>query len=120
MKIPFLKAHGAKNDFLLTWAADVPAGLSPAHLARAICDRHTGVGADGWLLVERSTGDADGAIRLINSDGSEAEISGNGTRCAAAFLIRHGFEGQDVRIRTGAGVKHLRLLERTVLDFTFE
>ena len=121
MKIPYLKAHGAKNDFLLTWAHEGPAAPL-ADLARAICDRHTGVGADGWLLVERAgkRQDADGAIRLINSDGSEAEISGNGTRCAAAFLMHHGLSGERVRIGTGAGVKHLRLLERAGRRFIFE
>src|SRR5437899_321291 len=122
MKIPYLKAHGAKNDFLLTWAHEAPAGPL-AGLARAICDRHTGIGADGWLLVERASvrEQADGAIRLINSDGSEAEISGNGTRCAAAFLIHHSVTKSDqIRIQTGAGVKHLRLLERSGLRFVFE
>ena len=91
MKIPFTKAHGAKNDFLLTWRQDAPEG-DRAAMARAICDRHTGVGADGWLLVEKyqETSEADGAIQLYNSDGSTAELSGNGTRCAAAFLVRSG------------------------------
>jgi diaminopimelate epimerase len=119
MKIPYLKAHGAKNDFLLTWKNDQPAG-SLADAARAICDRHTGVGADGWLLVDRAGDGFDGGIRLINSDGSAAEISGNGTRCAAAFLIHHGLQGNEVRIMTGAGIKHLRLLERDGLLFQFE
>ncbi len=112
LKIPFLKAHGAKNDFLLTPAADVPAGQPLAELARAICDRHTGIGADGWLHVSSGGEGADGEIRLFNADGSVAEISGNGTRCAAAFLVHQGLSGPDVRIRTGAGLKHLRLLER--------
>ena len=49
MTIPFTKAHGAGNDFVLTWAADSPPA-DLAETARAICDRHTGVGADGWLL----------------------------------------------------------------------
>jgi diaminopimelate epimerase len=119
MTIPFTKAHGAGNDFLLTWAGDAPAG-DLAQTARAICERRTGVGADGWLLVERGDGDCDGAIRLFNSDGSEAEMSGNGTRCAAAFLVRDGLASGDVRIRTGAGIKHLRLLERDGLAFTFQ
>ena len=120
LKIPFLKAHGAKNDFLLTALADVPAGQPVAELARELCDRHTGIGADGWLHVSPGGEDADGEIRLFNADGSVAEISGNGTRCAAAFLIHQGLSGPDVRIRTGAGLKHLRLLERTALHFTFE
>ena len=90
-------------------------------IARAICDRHTGVGADGWMLIEPATAaDHDAAIRLFNSDGSEAEISGNGTRCAAAFLIHHGHQGRDVRVRTGAGIKQLRLLEHAGLHFLFE
>jgi diaminopimelate epimerase len=120
MKIPFTKAHGAKNDFLLTWRQDAPDG-DHAAMARAICDRHTGVGADGWMLVAPPGDDeADGSIQLYNSDGSTAEISGNGTRCAAAFLIRHGHAAGLVRIRTGAGIKTLRLLKRSDLAFEFE
>src|SRR5271165_6637148 len=120
MKIPFTKAHGAKNDFLLTWRAGAPEG-DRAAIARAVCDRHTGVGADGWLLVAPpADSDADGTIQLYNSDGSTAEISGNGTRCAAAFLIRHGYAAGLVRVRTGAGIKTLRLLERRDLAFQFE
>lgn len=106
MKIPFTKAHGAKNDFLLTWRKDAPE-TGHAGLARAICDRHTGIGADGWMLVD-PPGALDGAIELYNSDGSSAEMSGNGTRCAAAFLIRHGHARDVVRIRTGAGIKTIR------------
>jgi len=120
MKIPFTKAHGAKNDFLLTWQSDAP-DADLAAIARAICDRHTGVGADGWMLVAPpSDADAEGAIQLYNSDGSVAEISGNGTRCAAAFLIRHGHAAGVVRIRTGAGIKTLRTLRRAGLTFEFE
>lgn len=73
------------------------------------------------MLIEAGTGgDADASIRLFNSDGSEPEISGNGTRCAAAFLIRHGHARDDVRVRTGAGTKSLRLLARDGLRFLFE
>jgi len=119
MTIPFLKAHGAKNDFLLTPAEAAPAKTSLADVARAICDRHTGIGADGWLLVAAGGGDAE--IRLFNADGSQAEISGNGTRCAAAYLIYRGLvSGESVRIRTGAGVKCLRMLEHSGLCFKFE
>ncbi len=120
MKIPFTKAHGAKNDFLLTWEHQAPEGDLPA-FARALCDRHTGIGADGWMLIGRPTdGEAEGSLRLYNSDGSAAEISGNGTRCAAAFLIRHGYAAGVVRVRTGAGIKTLRLLSRSALAFEFE
>jgi diaminopimelate epimerase len=124
MKIPFTKAHGAKNDFLLTWRADAPEG-DRAALARAICDRHTGIGADGWILVTplvEAAADAlaEGAIELYNSDGSTAELSGNGTRCAAAFLIRNGLAAELVRIATGAGVKTLRRLRHSGLAYEFE
>src|ERR1051326_2187069 len=84
--IPFVKAHGARNDFLLTWRDRLPAGSDASQMAIAICDRHTGAGGDGWILLSAADG-ADCAIELWNSDGSRSEISGNGTRCAAALLI---------------------------------
>ncbi len=122
MRIPFTKAHGAGNDFLLTWMNDSLRN-NRAATARAICERHTGVGADGWILIsqpppgERSY---DSAIELYNSDGSSAELSGNGTRCAAAFLVDVGLAADSVRIKTGAGVKELRLIEHSGLHFLFE
>ena len=121
MRIPFTKAHGAKNDFLLTWANEAPWQRLP-EAARAICDRHTGVGADGWMLVAPAGRDADydAAIRLFNPDGSEPEISGNGTRCAAAFLIDSGLVKSQVRISTGAGIKPVQLLGQEGLRFSFE
>jgi diaminopimelate epimerase len=119
MKIPYTKAHGAKNDFLLTWKEDVPPG-DWAEMARAICERHTGVGADGWIVVVPRKGEADAEILLYNSDGSVAEISGNGTRCAAAFLICHGHTADTIQIRTGAGLKTLRLTRRANLTFELE
>jgi diaminopimelate epimerase len=118
MNIPFVKAHGDQNDFLLTWWNDAPG--DPA-IAVGICNRYTGVGADGWMLVDPAPGDGfDATIKLFNSDGSEPELSGNGTRCAAAFLLEQGRTGNEIRIRTGAGVKHLRLLERAGSRFQFE
>jgi diaminopimelate epimerase len=117
MPIPFTKAHGAGNDFLLSWAEQVPA-IDLSSAARAICDRHTGIGADGWILIHN------GAIRLLNSDGTEAEISGNGTRCAAALMVdveqTAGRTVDQVTVRTGAGPKHLRLLGRDGRRFLFE
>jgi len=113
MPIPFTKAHGAGNDFLLSWAEQVPDVDLPA-AARAICSRHTGIGADGWMLIRNRS------IRLFNADGSEPEISGNGTRCAAALLIDSGRAGHDLMIDTGAGRKHLHLLERNGRRFLFE
>jgi diaminopimelate epimerase len=120
MRIPFTKAHGALNDFLLTWAAEAPAEELIERAAIAICHRYSGVGADGWLLVTPPAETQSAAIRLLNSDGSEPEISGNGTRCAAAFLTEAGLAGHEIPIRTGAGLKQLRLIERDGLRFFFE
>jgi diaminopimelate epimerase len=117
MTIPFVKAHGAGNDFLLTWLLQVADQVPETDLpstARTICDRHTGIGADGWILIR------DNAIRLFNADGSEPEISGNGTRCVAALLIDAGRATDEVTIQTGAGPKHLRLLRREGRRFWFE
>ncbi|MEO5924551.1 MAG: diaminopimelate epimerase [Bryobacteraceae bacterium] len=121
MKIPFVKAHGAHNDFLLTWCTQLPANAgNPVDLSQAICNRYTGVGADGWIILSDAP-DADAAIELWNSDGSRSEISGNGTRCAAALLVKEGrARNPEIRIATGAGPKTLRVLERQDNLFSFE
>lgn len=120
MKINFTKAHGALNDFLLTWTREAPAEDLIERAAIAICHRYSGAGADGWLLVTPPEQGRPAAIRLLNSDGSEPEISGNGTRCAAAFLTDAGLVGPEIPIQTGAGLKHLRLIHRDGLSFFFE
>lgn len=120
IKIPFVKAHGARNDFLLTWRGAVADAMDFPAAAKAICERHTGAGADGWIILSECEG-ADAAIELWNSDGSRSEISGNGTRCAAALLIEMGRAAAgEVRIATGAGVKLLKLIERSGAVFQLE
>lgn len=119
MIIPFTKAHGAKNDFVMTWASDLPR-CDLRQVAIAICDRHTGVGADGWYIVRPPDEEADASARLFNSDGSEPEMSGNGTRCVAALLIASGHAQGDVTIYTGAGLKHLKTISREENRFDFE
>jgi diaminopimelate epimerase len=116
MNIPFTKASACGNDFLIIDGAVAPNDL--AEFSRRICHRHNGVGADGveWLFPAK---DADMHARLINADGSEAEISGNGTRCVAAYLVSHGHAGK-VSIRTGAGVKYCELVAREEHSFEFE
>ena len=118
IKIPFSKLHGAENDFLLTWANDAPeTGLS--EIARKICARTTGIGGDGWMLVSREGEQL--KTRLFNSDGSEPEISGNGTRCAAAFGLWTGaLSGEVVFISTAAGLKTLKVLAWNKTCFRFE
>lgn len=118
MMIPFVKLHGAENDFLLTWAEYTPA-VEAAAIARRICARHTGIGADGWMIVKRQGGTLE--TTLYNSDGSSAEISGNGTRCAAAFGVMKGaLAGPEVEIVTAAGSKRLRLVSQQGRAFVFE
>ncbi len=116
--IPFFKASACGNDFLLVEADTVPAGSNLADLTRRMCDRHEGIGADGveWLSADLET---DVRIRLINADGSPAEISGNGTRCVATHLAsRLGKER--ITIRTDAGVKACTLKARAGNRYDFE
>jgi len=118
IEIPFTKLHGAENDFILTWASEAPRENLP-EIARDICARNTVLAADGWMLV--SAENAALRTRLFNSDGSEAELSGNGTRCAAAFgLLNNVFPGPDVLVITAAGPKKLHLLSREETLFHFE
>jgi diaminopimelate epimerase len=114
--IPFVKASACGNDFLIIEGMHAPADL--AAFSRQLCDRHNGVGADGveWLFPAQ---DADIRARLINADGSDAEISGNGTRCVAAYLCSESAREQ-LRIRTGAGVKTCSLTAASGPAFEFE
>jgi len=89
MKFSKLQATG--NDFILVDARTIEGEW--AKLARAICDRHFGVGADGLILMQDST-IADLKMRIFNSDGSEAEVSGNGLRCFAKYVIERGLIGK--------------------------
>lgn len=103
-----VKAHAYGNDFLLARADDA-AGELPS-LARAMCHRHTGVGADGLVLY--TIRDRGATMRLLNADGSWSELSGNGLRCLAALVARiQGLHvGATVTIDSDAGVKTLDLL----------
>ena len=117
-ELPFTKLHGDENDFILSWADQSPQSNWP-EISRRICARTTGIGADGWMLVWRETGGL--RTRLFNSDGSEAEISGNGTRCAAAFALQNGAAAAPtVIITTAAGPKSLRLISQDEHRFLFE
>ena len=116
--LSFTKLHGDENDFIISWADQAPETGWP-EIARRICARTTGIGADGWMLVWRQPGGL--RTRLFNSDGSEAEISGNGTRCAAAFALECGAAvAPRVTITTAAGEKALRLISRDGHRFLFE
>jgi diaminopimelate epimerase len=103
--IPFTKAHACGNDFLIV-TEDAAVGCDWASLTRRLCARNTGVGADGVEFF-RWTGPASGRIRLHNADGSIAEISGNGTRCVAAWMAEAlGCKaGDELQIATDAGIR---------------
>jgi diaminopimelate epimerase len=118
--IPLVKAHAYGNDFLLTPGAALASVGDMASLAQRACDRHHGIGADGFMLVDDT---ADGAAtRLFNADGSRAEVSGNGVRCAAAWVAarRDLSPGDTVIIGTAAGAKRLELLDVSDIRRTFK
>ena len=103
--IPFTKAHACGNDFLIVDEADA-AGYDLADLTQRLCERNLGIGADG-VEFYTSTGDFSGRITLYNADGSVAEISGNGTRCVAAWMAEdlNLQAGDEVSLETDAGVR---------------
>jgi diaminopimelate epimerase len=103
--VRFLKAHACGNDFL------VVEGPCDPELAKRLCARNTGVGADGVEFLEW-TGKLSGTIRLANADGSIAEISGNGTRCVAAWMAHtaRAKAGDVLTIETDAGTRKCRIV----------
>src|SRR5688500_10600746 len=103
----FIKFHGFGNDYLVFEAEQLDRVSSINEFARAVCDRHYGAGADGITVVSPSEeDDADFAVRIFNPDGSEAGLSGNGTRCAVAYLYYAGhWSGDELRLSTRTGLK---------------
>ena len=105
----FTKMHGAGNDYVYVncfeerLPADIPG------LAMAVSDRHTGIGADGLILICPSE-QADARMRMFNADGSESEMCGNGVRCVAKYVYDHGIAKKPtLRIETGRGVLTLQM-----------
>ena len=115
----FIKVHGLGNDFILLEQAAYE-GRDLAKLAIRLCDRHTGIGADGLLLVAApGREDADIRMRIINQDGSEAEMCGNGIRCFARYVFEQGLvSGTEFRVETKAGVMvpHISVEDGRVKD----
>lgn len=112
--IHFTKAHACGNDFLIV-TEEAAAGRDWAKLTRRLCERNTGVGADGveffaWTN-KLASGRKSGRIRLHNADGSIAEISGNGTRCVAAWMAEQlgAKAGDELEITTDAGPRVCRI-----------
>ena len=104
----FTKWQGCGNDFLLIdcLAEQVVKPEEYADLSRRLCDRHYGVGGDGLLIVEQpTTQEADFRMRIFNTDGSEAEMCGNGIRCFARYLYDYGCtDKEEFTVETGAGL----------------
>ena len=111
----FTKFHGYGNDYIVFEADQLTAVDDLGDFARRICNRHYGAGADGIAIAAASDADnSDFHVRIFNPDGSEAGMSGNGTRCAASYLFYHQLWSKDLlRLQTQSGIKRYHLLERS-------
>ncbi len=112
------KYHSYGNDFLIVPPDQVQEEQYPA-LSEAICDRRVGVGADGCVFVGAPSGSVF-SLRFLNRDGSEANMSGNGARCACAFLHHRSWsEDREIQIDTRSGAKTYRLIQSAHPGWTY-
>ena len=121
--IDFCKFHGFGNDYIVIERANIDAAVSLPELAKSICHRHTGAGADGIAVLERMDGgEADYFCEIVNPDGSIAGFSGNGTRCGVSYLYyKYLWSAENLRLQTRSGIKNYRLIERKGIgEFWFE
>jgi len=104
VSVRLAKLHATGNDFLV-WSGRGSESLADdvEAFARAVCDRHTGIGADGLILLTPGVDGADATMTLHNADGHVAEMSGNGVRCLAWVAARNGFPGDTLVVDTGGG-----------------
>jgi diaminopimelate epimerase len=114
MIIPFSKFHGFGNDYIVIERSSLDDGVSLSELGSAICRRNTGAGADGIAVIQAlDNNEADYFCEIINPDGSTAGFSGNGTRCAVAYMHYKGLWTEPrLRLETRSGVKTYDLIER--------
>ena len=110
----FIKFHGFGNDYIVFEEQRLAGVPSLNDFARRVCDRHYGAGADGITVVSRAEDEsADFRVRIFNADGSEAGLSGNGTRCTVAYLYYRDLWSKDeLRLQTRSGIKLYSLRER--------
>ena len=107
MKVPFVKMHGAGNDYIYFDCLHSPPPADMAALALRLSDRHKGIGGDGAVFICPSE-IADARMRMFNADGSEGKMCGNAIRCVAKYLYDSGAVPRtEMRIETGSGVKQL-------------
>ena len=122
-----VKAHAFGNDFLLVEESEIAVGVDRSALARGLCERHRGLGADGLIVSAFAPGASMRSfgtcvrMDLLNADGSYSEVSGNGVRCLAAWIAKsRGLHvGESVAVETDAGVKTLELLAIDGRRYTF-
>jgi diaminopimelate epimerase len=108
--LSFVKMSGTGNDFIMIDNMNQGLKTDLSKLALRLCHRRFGIGADGIILIEPAV-DADFTMRIFNSDGSEAEMCGNGSRCAARFAADKGVGGEIMKFRTLAGMIEAKLNE---------
>jgi diaminopimelate epimerase len=118
-----VKTHAFGNDFLLLDEAMIADAVDRPALARAVCDRHRGIGADGLMIYAEVAGGECPRLRmrLLNADGSRSEVSGNGVRCLAAWAASRSLAvpGMAVDVDTEAGTKRLTLIASAAGRMTF-
>jgi diaminopimelate epimerase len=114
MAPPFIKFHGFGNDYIVIEAQELAGFADLGEFARQICNRHYGAGADGIAVISRENSEgADFRVRIFNPDGSEAALSGNGTRCAAAYVYyKQLWTRDELRLITRSGIKRYCLVEQ--------
>ena len=120
--IPFCKFHGFGNDYIVIESEALVDKTPLGQLAVAICNRNIGAGADGIAVLKKLDGAlADYSCEIVNPDGSIAGFSGNGTRCAAAYLHHQGIWAEtDLRLKTRSGVKNYYLIKKSGGEYWFE
>lgn len=118
MQLPFLKYHGAGNDFVLVHNPDIAGELSQQQIAR-ICNRRFGVGADGLIIVEAHP-EYDFFMRYYNSDGRESTMCGNGGRCAVAFARDAGYIGTSTTFLAADGPHKATLYGQHIVNLQMQ
>jgi len=119
-RISFGKFHGFGNDYIVFEAEDLNNISSLNDFAVKVCHRNTSIGGDGIAVLEKLKTEADYSCRIINPDGSEAGFSGNGTRCAVAYLYyKNLWTAENLKLKTRSGIKNYQLLERVENTFWF-
>ncbi|MGI9035571.1 MAG: diaminopimelate epimerase, partial [Pyrinomonadaceae bacterium] len=117
----FCKLQGFGNDYIVFEAEELKNIPDARYFAVKVCNRHTGIGGDGIAVLEKLLNEpADYSCRIINPDGSEASFSGNGTRCAVAYLYyKNLWDARNLRLQTMSGLKNYELLSREKNTFWF-